>query len=91
MGFPRRKLQPLNYAGKAVIRGSKHALKEKLGLTKDSGSRKTRRGQGNYNSRDSHEENEALQQGRLPLPKHLINQVLKNGESLPLYQGDIMN
>ena len=75
------------YAEKAVISSSVHALKETLGVTKDSGSRKTRRGQGN-NSRDSHEGNEALQQGRFSLSRHL-NQVLKNGVSLSLYQGDI--
>ena len=75
------------YAEKAVISSSVHALKEKLGVTKNSGSRKTRRGQGNK-SRDSHEDNEALQQGRFSLPRHL-NQVLKNGVSLSLYQGDI--
>ena len=75
------------YAEKAVISSSVHALKEKLGVTKDSGSRKTRRGQGNK-SRDSHEDNEALQQGRFSLPRHL-NQVLKNDVALSLYQGDV--
>ena len=75
------------YAEKAVISSSVHALKEKLGVTKNSGSRKTRRGQGNK-SRNPDEDNQALQQGRFPLPKHL-NQVLKNGVGLSLYQGDI--
>jgi len=75
------------YAEKAVISSSVHTLKEKLGLTKDGSSRKTRRGHGNKN-RDAHEDDDTQQDGRFKLPKQL-NQVLNNGVNISLHQGDI--
>ena len=74
------------YAEEDGISSSVHALKQKLSLRDDSSSRKTRRGQGNEN-RDAREDCESQQPG-FPLPQYL-NQVLKNGVVLSLYQGDI--
>ena len=74
------------YAENDVISSTVYALEQTLGLREDSSRRKTRRGQRNE-SRDAHEHYEA-QQPFSPLPQHL-NQVLKNGVVLSLYQGDI--
>ena len=68
------------YAEKNRIRSSVQSLKEKLGLTNDGSSRKTKRGQG-IKRRDARGENETSYQ-RLSI-------VLGNKVKLSLYQGDI--
>ena len=75
------------YAEKNTIRTSVQSLKERLGLTNDGSSRKTKRGQ-RSKRRDAREENQTSQQGRCSFAQGL-SENLDNGVKLSLYQGDI--
>ena len=75
------------YAEKNSIRGYVQFLKEKLGIARDSNSKRTRRGQGSTGQSTSLNDKRSRQGGYLPT-QHLVH-VLDNEVKLSLYNGDI--
>ena len=75
------------YAEKNSIRGYVQLLKEKLGIARDSNSKRTRRGQGSTGQSTSLNDKRSRQGGYLPT-QHLVH-VLDNEVKLSLYNGDI--
>ena len=75
------------YAEKNSIRGYVQLLKAKLGIARDSNSKRTRRGQGSTGQSTSLNDKRSRQGGYLPT-QHLVH-VLDNEVKLSLYNGDI--
>ena len=75
------------YAEKNSIRGYVQCLKEKLGIARESNSKRTRRGQGSTGQSTPVHDKTSRQGGYLPT-QHLVH-VLDNEVKLSLYKGDI--
>ena len=75
------------YAEKNSIRGYVQFLKEKLGIARDSNSKRSRRGQGSTGQSIPVNDKRSRQGGYLPT-QHLVH-VLDNEVKLSLYNGDI--